>query len=183
TIVAEYLKDPNGTVADSLMATSRVYSLFQSISLEDSEQQIEVPDELDQEDASKLAQEMSTERDANQQPQRRDARELFNAWNTDAEGEFDELDGSEARGEGEMPEQDLEAGEVAFNYDEWDRELVDHRVAWCRVIEKRVKRGDRAFVDETREKYKGVVSSIRNQFQLMKPENLTRINNELDGED
>src|SRR5439155_5520029 len=183
TIVAEYLKDPNATVADSLMATSRVYSLFQSISLEDSEQQVEVPDELDQEDASKLAQEMSAERDANRQPQRRDARELFNAWNTDAEGEFDELDGSEAWGEGEMPEQDLEAGEVAFNYDEWDRELVDHRVGWCRVVEMKVKRGDRAFVDDTRERYKGVVSSIRHQFQLMKPENLARITNELDGED
>ena len=183
TISAEYLVDAPATVADSLMATSRVYSLFQSISQEESEQQIEVPDELDQEDARKLAEQMEAYRDANRQPQRRDARELFNAWNADAEGEFDELEGSEAWSEGEMPEQDLEAGEVAFNYDEWDRELVDHRVGWCRVIEKQVKRGDRAFVDDTRERYKGVVSSIRHQFQLMKPENLTRITNELDGED
>jgi nitric oxide reductase NorD protein len=183
TISAEYLVDGNATVADTLMATSRVYALFQSISPEDSEQQIEVPDELDQEDANKLAEQMLADRDANRQPQRRDARELFNAWNADAEGEFDELEGSEAWSEGEMPEQDLEAGEVAFNYDEWDRELVDHRVGWCRVIEKQVKRGDRAFVDDTRERYKGVVSSIRHQFQLMKPENLTRITNELDGED
>jgi nitric oxide reductase NorD protein len=183
TISAEYLHGGQATVADSLMATSRVYSLFQSIAEEQSEQQIEVPDELDQEDATKLAEQMLADRDANQQPQRRDARELFNAWNADAEGEFDELEGSEAWSEGEMPEQDLEAGEVAFNYDEWDRELVDHRVGWCRVIEKQVKRGDRAFVDDTRERYKGVVSSIRHQFQLMKPENLTRITNEIDGED
>src|SRR5260370_14248491 len=124
------------------MATSRVYTLFQSISMEDAEQQIEVPDELDQEDGSKLAQEMPAERDANKQPQRRDARELFNAWNTDADGEFDELDGIEAWGKGEMTEQDLVAGEVAFNYDEWDRELVDHRVGWCRVLEEKVKRVD-----------------------------------------
>jgi nitric oxide reductase NorD protein len=183
TIVAEYLTDPAATVADTLMATSRVYTLFQSISMEDAEKHIEVPDELDQEDASKLAQEMSAERDANRQPQRRDARELFNAWNTDADGDFDELDGSEAWGEGEMPEQDLEAGEVAFNYDEWDRELVDHRVGWCRVVEKKVKRGDRAFVEETRERHKGAISSIRHQFQLMKPENLAKVTNELDGED
>jgi hypothetical protein len=183
TIVADYLSNPLATVADTLMATSRVYTLFQSISMEDAEQQIEVPDELDQDDANKLAEEMLAERDAKRQPQRRDARELFNAWNTDAEGEFDELDGSEAWGEGEMPEQDLEAGEVAFNYDEWDRELVDHRVGWCRVVEKKVKRGGREFVEETRERYKGVVSSIRHQFQLMKPENLTRVANELDGED
>ena len=183
TVVAEYLHDRAATVADSLMATSRVYELFQSIALGDSEQQIEVPDEQDQEDASKLAEEMLTQNQRDRQPERRDARELFNAWNTEAEGEFDELDGSEAWSEGETPEQGLEEGEVAFNYDEWDRELTDHRVGWCRVIEKKVKRGNRAFVDDTRERYKGVVSSIRHQFQLMKPENLTKIANELDGED
>jgi len=180
TVVAEYLGDRAATLADSLMATSRVYELFQSITLEDSEQQIEVPDEQDQEDASKLAEEMLTQNERDRQPQRRDARELFNA---EAEGEFDELDGSESWSEGETPEQGLEEGEVAFNYDEWDRELTDHRVGWCRVIEKKVKRGNRTFVDDTRERYKGVVSSIRYQFQLMKPENLTKIANELDGED
>lgn len=183
TVVAEYLNDLNATVADSLMATGRVYDLFQSISLEDSEKQIEVPDEQDQEDASKLAEEMLAQRERDRQPQRRDARELFNAWNTEAEGEFDELEGSEAWSEGETPEHGLEEGEVAFNYDEWDRELTDHRVGWCRVVEKKVKRGSRAFVDDTRERYKGVMSSIRHQFQLLKPENLTRIVNELDGED
>ena len=183
TVVAEYLSDRAATLADSLIATSRVYELFQSITLEDSEQQIEVPDEQDQEDASKLAEEMLTQNERDRQPQRRDARELFNAWNTEAEGEFDELDGSESWSEGETPEQGLEEGEVAFNYDEWDRELTDHRVGWCRVIEKKVKRGNRTFVDDTRERYKGVVSSIRHQFQLMKPENLTKIANELDGED
>src|SRR5256714_12929372 len=165
------------------MATSRVNELFQSISMEDSEQQIEVPDDQETEDASKLAEEMLAQRETDRRPQRRDARELFNAWNSESEGEFDELDGSEAWTDGESLEQDLEAGEVAYNYDEWDRELVDHRVSWCRVIEKKVKRGNREFVDETRERYKGVVSSIRHQFQLMKPENLTKIANELDGED
>ena len=183
TIVAEYLKAEQSTVADTLMATSRVYTLFQSISMEDAEQQVEVPDQLDQEDENSQPEQMAERREPDARPQRRDARELFNAWNSENEGEFDELDGSEAWTDGETPEQDLEAGEVAFNYDEWDRELVDHRVSWCRVIEKKVKRGSRDFVDDTRERYKGVVSSIRHQFQLMKPENLTRITNELDGED
>jgi len=183
TIVAEYLKAEQTTVADTLMATSRVYTLFQSISMEDAEQQVEVPDQLDQEDENSQTEQMAAKREPDARPQRRDARELFNAWNSENEGEFDELDGSEAWTDGETPEQDLEAGEVAFNYDEWDRELVDHRVSWCRVIEKKVKRGSRDFVDDTRERYKGVVSSIRHQFQLMKPENLTRITNELDGED
>jgi nitric oxide reductase NorD protein len=183
TIVADYLDDADRTVADTLMAASRVYTLFQSIAQADAEQQVEVPDQLDQEDENKIAEELQAQRETDRQPQRRDARELFNAWNAEPEGEFDELDGSEAWSEGETPEQDLEAGEVAFNYDEWDRELVDHRVGWCRVVEKKVKRGSRDFVDDTRERYKGIVSSIRHQFQLMKPENLTRITNELDGED
>jgi hypothetical protein len=183
TIVSDYLSDAQATVADTLMATSRVYALFQSIALEHSEQQIEVPDEMDQEDAGKMAEQMMRDRQADRPPQRRDARELFNAWNSESEGEFDELEGGEAWGEGEVPEQDLEAGEVAYNYDEWDRDLIDHRVGWCRVVEKKVKRGSRDFVDDTRERYRGVVSSIRHQFQLMKPENLARITNELDGED
>jgi DNA-binding transcriptional MerR regulator len=183
TIVDEYLSNQQASVADSLMATSRVYTLFQSISMDESEQQVEVPDQQDQEDENSAAEQMLAERETDARPQRRDARELFNAWNSESEGEFDELDGSEAWTDGESPEQDIEEGEVAFNYDEWDRELVDHRVSWCRVIEKKVKRGSREFVDDTRERYKGVVSSIRHQFQLMKPENLARITNELDGED
>jgi hypothetical protein len=81
------------------------------------------------------------------------------------------------------PEQVLAEGEVAYNYDEWDRELTDHRLGWCRVIEKKVKNGDRDFVDLTKERHKGVISSIRHQFQLMKPENLTRVANEVDGEE
>lgn len=182
-IVSEYLTDANATVSDTLMATSRVYTLFQSIAMDESEQQIEVPDQQEQEDENSQAEQMLNQRETDRQPQRRDARELFNAWNAESDGEFDELDGSEAWSDGETPEQGLEEGEVAFNYDEWDRELVDHRVGWCRVIEKKVKRGSRDFVDETRERYKGVVSSIRHQFQLMKPENLTKITNELDGED
>jgi hypothetical protein len=183
TVVAEYLKAEDATVGDALMATSRVYTLFQSITMDESEEQIEVPDQQEQEDQNSQAEQMLNQREPDARPQRRDARELFNAWNAESEGEFDELDGSEAWSEGEAPEQGLEEGEVAFNYDEWDRELVDHRVGWCRVIEKKVKRGSRDFVDDTRERYKGVVSSIRHQFQLMKPENLTRITNELDGED
>jgi hypothetical protein len=183
TIVADYLNHEDATVGDSLMATSRVYLLFQSLTMDESEEQIEVPDELEQEDQNSQAEQALNERQPDRQPQRRDARELFNAWNAESEGEFDELDGSETWSEGETAEQGLEEGEVAFNYDEWDRDLVDHRVGWCRVIEKKVKRGNRDFVDETRERYKGVVSSIRHQFQLMKPENLTRITNELDGED
>jgi len=40
------------------------------------------------------------------------------------------------------------------------------------VVEKQVKLGDRGFVDNTRKRHKGAISSIRYQFQLMRPETL-----------
>ena len=186
TIVVEYLSSTDATVADTLMATARVYSLFQSIAPRDnSVQQLETEEEKSEsEDESAAASERLNPHRREREPGRRDARELFNAWNDpNAEGEPEDLAGAEAWMEAETPEQELEEGEVAFNYDEWDRELTDHRLGWCRVIEKSVKHGDRAFVDQTRERHKGVISSIRHQFQLMKPENLIRVANELDGEE
>jgi hypothetical protein len=185
SIVVEYLATPTATVADTLMATNRVYSLFQSITpTDDALQQIEVPEEPSEDDDETMANDRMKQRQAERMPPRKDARELFNAWNDPSmEGEPDELAGAEAWSEAEAPEQVLAEGEVAYNYDEWDRELTDHRLGWCRVIEKRVKHGDRHFVDQTKERHKGVISSIRHQFQLMKPENLTRIANEVDGEE
>jgi hypothetical protein len=184
TIVSEYLLREQTTVADTLMATSRVYDLFQTVMpVEDSVQQVEAPDDQTESDDSAAVEKMK-QRQAERQPERRDARELFNAWNDPSqEGDPDELAGAEAWSEAETPEQMLAEGEVAYNYDEWDRELTDHRLGWCRVIEKKVKHGDRNFVDQTKERHKGVISSIRHQFQLMKPENLTRVANEVDGEE
>ena len=186
TIVSDYLSQPNASVADTLMATGRVYELFQSVvPTDDSMQQIEVPEEESEaDDEDNSATERLKQRQAQQMPQRRDARELFNAWNDPSmEGEPEDLAGVEAWAESEAAEQELTEGEVAYNYDEWDRELTDHRLGWCRVVEKRVKHGDAHFVDQTKERHKGVISSIRHQFQLMKPENLTRVSNEVDGEE
>jgi len=186
TVTMEYLANDAATVADSLLATSRVYELFQSMSPnDDSIQEVETREEpSESEDENSITTESFHRQSTEQKPQRRDARELFNAWNDpDGDGEPDELAGAEAWTEGESPEQMIEEGEVAYNYDEWDRELTDHRLGWCRVIEKRVKHGDRNFVEQTRERHKGVISSIRYQFQLMKPEDLQRATNELDGEE
>src|SRR5215213_486571 len=185
TVVSEYLSRDATTVADTLMATSRVYDLFQTVMpVDDSVQQVEAPEDQTESDDDSASTDRLKQRQAERTPERRDARELFNAWNDpSAEGDPDELTGAEAWSEAESPEQMLGEGEVAYNYDEWDRELTDHRLGWCRVIEKKVKHGDRNFVDLTKERHKGVISSIRHQFQLMKPENLTRVANEVDGEE
>ncbi|MBC7796308.1 MAG: VWA domain-containing protein, partial [Pyrinomonadaceae bacterium] len=189
TVVAEYLGGENSTVADTLMATSRIYELFQSVNPE-TQQQPEDSTETDQQDESdnqnetQIENEIESDQAEQKSKKLQDAKDLFNAWNDlDDEGEPEELNATESWTASDVPEQPLESGEVAFAYDEWDRELNDFRLGWCRVIEKRSRRGDRSFVELARERHKGVISSIRHQFQLMKPENLTRIHNELDGED
>ncbi len=183
-------KDQRPTVADSLMATSRVYTLFQNITPEESQaeesQENEEQGEFAYEDKNAAESVLENQVKREQKPKKaQDIKDLFNAWNNldDDDSEPDDLQGAEAWTHNEMPEQPLEAGDVAFAYDEWDRELNDYRVGWSRVIEKKVRQGDRNFVELARSRYRGTISSIRHQFQLMKPENLTRINRELDGED
>ena len=189
TVIESYLSVKHATVADSLMATSRVYNLFQNISAEDSQEaDSDAKDKeheyaFDDKNVSEAAAEDQVKRE-DKSKKSQDIKDLFNAWNSlDDEGEPDDLGGAEAWANNEMPEQALEPGDEAFSYDEWDRELNDYRVGWSRVIEKKVTHGDRNFVELARSRYRGVISSIRHQFQLMKPENLTRINREIDGED
>ncbi len=196
-IVADYLTDANASVADTLMATSRVYALFQSISPDDSQhQQTSNEDGLENDADESEGQDASAANDdenmrdgaahAEKQTAPPDARELFNQWANASANEFemlDTFDAGERWTQTSAPEQPLEAGDTAHAYDEWDRDLGDYRVAWCRVIEKRVKRGDRNFVELARSRHRGLISSLRYQFQLMRPEGLRRVHNELDGDD
>ena len=191
TIVVEYLTDAGAHVADTLMATSRVYSLFESVVPDLAERKSEGDEDRGETEESGAQSNLETEGDESaeaerREKQQRDARELFNAWaameSAEPNGE-ETLTGDERWMKAESPEQELEAGEEAFEYDEWDRDLSDTRVGWCRVVEKNVRRGERSFVELTRARYRGVISSIRHQFQLMKPESLKRITNELDGDD
>ncbi|MEZ5426714.1 MAG: VWA domain-containing protein [Pyrinomonadaceae bacterium] len=189
SVVDVYLSQKDASVADALMATSRVYTLFQNITPEEAQaEQNEDQSDKDEyayedKEAGEAVSESQVRREE-EAKQTQDIRDLFNAWNSmEDEGEPDDLQGSEAWAHNEMPEQPLEPGDVAFSYDEWDKDLVDFRTNWCRVIEKQVRKGDRNFVELARSRYRGVISSIRHQFQLMKPENLTKINREIDGED
>jgi nitric oxide reductase NorD protein len=190
TVIDSYLSNKSATVADTLLATSRVYSLFQNITAEQQAQESseESDEKGDYAYEDKLAEESVLENQIKREERPKDlqdARDLFSAWNSSEEDsdEPDDLQGAEAWTQNEIPEQPLDAGDTAYSYDEWDRELSDYRLGWSRVIEKKVRQGDRNFVELTRSRYRGVISSVRHQFQLMKPENLTKINRELDGED
>jgi nitric oxide reductase NorD protein len=194
SIVADYLSGAEASVADTLLATSRVYTLFQSVTPQETEQQEQSAETQDEGgsgaestlDDSNRREPREPDGQPRNDPPPNDARELFNAWAKSNSSEADaaeQLFGAERWTQSQSPEQDLEPGEVAYSYDEWDRELADTRVNWCRVVEKRVRRGDRSFVELTRTRYRGVISSIKHQFQMMRPESLMRIKNELDGDD
>ncbi|MEP6924678.1 MAG: VWA domain-containing protein [Pyrinomonadaceae bacterium] len=189
SVVFDYLSLKNSSVADTLMATNRVYSLFQNINPEQMphpQETIETEDDKDSDESNENSFDVAdkTEQE-NKSDKLSDARDLFNAWNDLAEDfEPEELSGAETWAFNEVPEQPLETGETAFVYDEWDRELNDYRTGWSRVVEKSSRRAPSgSFVELTRERFKGAISSIRYQFQLMKPENLLRAHNEIDGED
>jgi hypothetical protein len=182
-IVSEYLRNDEATVADTLMATFHVYELLegnrnqQQADANAEEQQ----DESTQDDADGGENTSDKQQQAPQQQRRSD---LFNQWSQTVEETMPtDSDLLNEIMNAETSEQELQEGDEVFFYDEWDRELGDHRARWCRVIQRENRKGHREFVDQVRSRYSGVISSIRHQFQMLKPESLRKIKGELDGED
>ncbi len=182
-IVAEYLRRDDASVADTLIATFRVYELLNQ---RQQQQESESETEQDEQESEKDQEENQNDSGDQQQQQMQIQRrpELFNQWSQNVEDTlptdsdlFNELMNAESS------EQDLQEGDVVFFYDEWDRELGDHRAKWCRVIQRENRRGHRDFVEQVRARYSGIISSIRYQFQMLKPESMRKIKGELDGED
>jgi len=67
-----------------------------------------------------------------------------------------------------------EIGEDLHYYDEWDCQIGDYRVRWCRLREKEVETGSSGFVDQTLDSYSDLVEEVRRQFQMLKPERFKR---------
>ncbi len=183
-IITECLRRENATVADTLVATFRVYNLIgQQQQQDDAEREAEESDEAspDESEASDESARSREQRASQQQPRSLDP---FTQWSDPVEETAPlEADIFEDLLNSESSEQELQEGDVVFFYDEWDRELCDHRSKWCRIIQRENRRGTRDFVDQVRSKYSGVISSIRHQFQMLKPESLRRVKGEIDGED
>jgi hypothetical protein len=183
-IFAEYVFRENSTVADSLIATRYVYEVFVERPSE-SDAQSEETGETGEGGETQSADSSLADAEQNESQKQLEVKDdPFSSWNSGQQQDispeqdiFNRLHGPES------PEQDLEKGDRAFYYDEWDRELADYRTRWCRVIERGGARGSSGFVELVRSRYAGVISSIRYQFQLMRPENLRRIRGEIDGED
>lgn len=83
--------------------------------------------------------------------------------------------------EDEEEEEDL--GEQTFLYDEWDHKIEDYRPAWCTLRESRATRVLDAFVSATFHEHGGIVSQIRRNFQLMRPERLRKMRFQSEGDD
>jgi nitric oxide reductase NorD protein len=101
----------------------------------------------------------------------------------------------ESTGSGTTPEQSAEAvahveseteedlGEQTFMYDEWDYRIEDYRPAWCTLRETRSTRTQESFVAATFHEFGGIVSQIRRNFQLMRPERLRKMRYQTEGDD
>jgi nitric oxide reductase activation protein len=83
--------------------------------------------------------------------------------------------------EPEQAEEDL--GEQVFHYDEWDHKIEDYRPAWCTLTEHRQTRTQEGFVAATFHEFGGIVTQIRRNFQLMRPEALRKMRYQEDGDD
>jgi len=181
-IVADYLRHDDASVADTLMATRRVYTLLGQ--QQQQEQAASEAEEERQDDEEAAEGEQGADQQQQQRAEQQRSPEPFSHW-SQATDETLPTD-SELLNElmnAESTEQELREGDEVFLYDEWDRELADHRAKWCRVIQRENRRAARDFVEQVRARYSGVISSVRHQFQMLKPESLRRVKGELDGED
>ena len=184
-ILVNYIFRKDASVADSLMATRHVYDFFVERPMQSDAQSDSSSNSGEGEGEGSEA--SAADPDAAQAEQRKQMQvreDPFSFWSggqtKDAPPDTDLFNQVNAA---ESAEQDLEKGDRAFYYDEWDRELGDYRTRWCRIIERTGTRGPRGFVEMVRSRYAGIISSIRYQFQLLRPENLRRIRGEIDGED
>jgi hypothetical protein len=185
-IFERYVFSGGAELADSLLATAAVYDLF-TTTFAEGEFASRAGDSVQEDDlggdALPSEPDPDAARNAQSRPDALPSGQIAH-WSQRRDMELsDELDSLSAQAHGDAAEQELEAGDVAVDYDEWDRELGDYRAKWCRVVERRGVRGTRTFVELVRSRYAGAISAIRYQFQLLRPENLRRIRGEIDGEE
>jgi nitric oxide reductase NorD protein len=74
-------------------------------------------------------------------------------------------------------------GEQVFLYDEWDHKIEDYRPAWCTLTEHPSTRSQEGFVAATFHEFGGIVTQIRRNFQLMRPERMRKMRYQSDGDD
>jgi hypothetical protein len=74
-------------------------------------------------------------------------------------------------------------GERADRYPEWDHRIQDHRMNWCRVVERPAKPGSDACVDATLTSHRSAVRALRRFFETLRPPAFRRIVGQTEGDD
>jgi len=74
-----------------------------------------------------------------------------------------------------------EAG--VFKYDEWDYHIADYRKNWCKLHEIVPDSDDEVFVNKTLDTHKPLLTQIKKQLQMLKPELQRKVKGLLDGEE
>jgi nitric oxide reductase NorD protein len=76
-----------------------------------------------------------------------------------------------------------DANERIYRYPEWDYRLQDHRMHWCRVIERSADRGSDECVSGTLTAHRSTVRLLRRFFEGLRPPAFRRLAGQPDGED
>ena len=81
------------------------------------------------------------------------------------------------------PREADDANERIYRYPEWDYRLQDHRIHWCRVVERSAERGSDECVSGTLTAHQSAVRLLRRFFEGLRPPAFRRLAGQPDGED
>ncbi|MGQ9514659.1 MAG: nitric oxide reductase activation protein NorD [Thermoproteota archaeon] len=73
--------------------------------------------------------------------------------------------------------------EAVFKYDEWDYKIGDYRRRWCSVRERSIGAASARFAEKTIAVHSTLISAVRREFQMFKPEKLKKEKKQTDGEE
>ena len=74
-------------------------------------------------------------------------------------------------------------GDRAVRYPEWDQEIDDYRLNWCRVVERAAEEGSGDIVGTTLGAHGSEVSALRRFFESLRPPGLRRVPGQADGDE
>ncbi|MBI4641524.1 MAG: VWA domain-containing protein [Candidatus Tectomicrobia bacterium] len=74
-------------------------------------------------------------------------------------------------------------GDRIFLYHEWDLNIGDYRLDWCRLREESIEPGSHDFVDEALASYPGFISLLKKQFEGLKPQKFKKFKKQEDGDE
>lgn len=78
---------------------------------------------------------------------------------------------------------ELEGEKGTHLYPEWGDDIDGYRENWSRIREQDLKGTSQSFYNETVQKQSGLLKRVRREFQMLKPEDFTRLERQYDGDD